>query len=474
MRVKIDNVLKISEREMAQVQFSLRNANETLAEMQNYASAATHVHVEHRFALVDEKLYIWKRDTSPDRLATIYGNMYYYFKPTVFNTILESARRSLGLEIGAGRRVESHLSRLMRQMLPEGDNERCINGRTKRVRGDHLQIINDLSGKSLSDPEGHVSRVTGFNGQGGIGNPRFPEGENMKIAFSRLVATIISDGTIELNGVIKYAESARGRIDRVVENVQKFGEINPPVKYVQREHHHLLHLPFVLGKALEYLGVPTGDRTIQNPRLPRTVREGTQDVKRSYIGDFLSQDGCIGQNMAIWHRANALDGGTKNKKYGFQPRVGLRDKAFVKENGRKEHANAEAWALAWGKLEALTSSSDVSTARKAMALKKIVLENPNRLLIDEAEIMRSWGIRVATVPSTIKYYPGTGRMSVVWQGRTRGLRDAIKLSIVAPPQDIAKRRRMQSMITEHPKETRESLTHLTRGGIQCSKWWEEP
>lgn len=48
-----------------------------------------------------------------------------------------------------------------------------------------------------------------------------------------------------------------------------------------------------------------------------------------------------------------------------------------------------------------------------------------------------------------------------------------KLDIVAPPNDIFKRQKVERMIAEYQRETREDLRELEGKGVEFQKWWEE-
>ncbi|MFW9803583.1 MAG: hypothetical protein ACFFFC_13060 [Candidatus Thorarchaeota archaeon] len=428
---------------------------------------------EVRFGLVDERLYGWKPDLDPIRLENAYDEMYYYFRnKDAFEKYIGDAGKVLGLEGQDQKETIKHLHELASQMVTEPVSEKCVNPKTKRVRGDYVQLINGLSGKTLSDLEGEISKLTGQNGHGGIENPLFPEGERLEVAIARIAATVFSDCTIEPNGVIKYGEPNLHRIARVIENVRVFGDVNPSPRYIEGEGHYITHLPFVIGKLLMYREIPSGDRTIQNPRLIRSVREGTYEVKRAYTGDFIHQDGCVGEKIIIWRRVNAMDAGEKSEIYHFEPRIGIEEKNFIKEHGRKETGNTNSWALSWGKLTELRRHENSSIASTAENLQKAVKENPNRLLHDEATIVRDMGINVSDLPSDLRYYPETGRVTVVWQAYTVGVKEAIKLGIIAFPNDSQSRQKVERMIARYPEETSEAIRDLRKRGVEFEKWWE--
>jgi hypothetical protein len=426
-----------------------------------------------RFGLVGERLYVWKPDLDSTGLENVYDSLYYYFrdKPT-FDKYVEDAGESIGLQDRGQSEILKHLQELAPQMVVEETKDYCFNPRLQRIRGDYVNLINDMSGKTLSNLEGKISKITGYNGHGGIEKPLYPQGEKLNVAIARIAAVVFSDGTIEPNGVIKYAEPNINRIERVVENVRKFGDINPSSKQIEGENHYITHLPFVIGKILMSREIPSGDRTIQNPRLSSSIREGTDEVKRAYIEDFTPQDACVGNKTIIWRRVNALHAGDKTERWDFEPQVGLDETNLIKEYGRKASGNAESWALSWGKLSKLAEDPNDLIAHTADSLQQAIHNNPNRLMDDEAKIIREMGIDIEVKPSDVRYYPRTGRVSVVWQAYTTGTKEAIKLGIVTSPNDINNREKVRKMITNNSRETEEAIVDLRNKGIEFKKWWE--
>jgi len=427
-----------------------------------------------RFGMVEERLYVWKPDLDPNRLENAYGDLYYYFRDKdAFESYIANVGESLGLETEGKNEVVRQLRELASQVMSEPAEEGCINPRLKRIRGDHVHLMNDLSGKRLSDMQDDISKLTGWNGQGGIEKPHFPQGEQLEVSVARIAATVFSDGTIEPNGVIKYGESELTRIKRVTENLRSFGDINPSSRYIEGQNHYITHFPFVIGKLLMHRGIPCGDRTTQNPRLIPSVREGTNEVKRAYIEDFTPQDACIGQRTAIWRRVNALNAGEKSRKYGLEAKVGAEEIELIKDHGRKGTGKAMSWSLSWGKLGELVKHPNDMTARTAETLQGAVGNNPNKLIHDEVTIVRDMGIDLEVKPSDVRYYPGSGRVTAVWQARTTGVKEAIKFGIVTCPNDVKNRQKVERMIAEHPGETREAMTYLSSMGIEFERWWDE-
>ena len=345
-----------------------------------------------RYGMDDGTLYLWKPDLTPTRLENAYGSLYYCFRDvTTFNRYITDFGGALGLEGRSRDEILKRLDKLAPQLLTDPVEPNCVNVRTHRIRGNHVSLMNDISGKTLSDLNGQISKIAGRGGPGGLQNPRFPGREEREIAISRITATVVSDCTIEPNGVIKYGEPEISRIDRVVESSRRFGDIDPTPRYVEGQGHYMTHFPSVIGIALMSLGIPAGDRTLQNPGLFSSITEGSERVRRAYMEDLICQEGCVGQGKVIWTRANALHAGNKAEKYGFEPKAGEQEIGLIRQHG---DCGKKAWSLSWGRLHELAENSDNETARIPANLQEIVGRNRNRLIMDETEIARSLGVAV--------------------------------------------------------------------------------
>jgi hypothetical protein len=424
-----------------------------------------------RVGLVEERLYLWRPDTTPTKLENVYSDLYYYFRDRdTFQRYVVKVGRALGFEEAEQRRTLEHVNRLALQTMGNPSDGPCINVRLRRIRGSYINLMNDLCSETLEALETRISRITGWNGHGGVKNPRFPQGSSFEKAVARISATAFSDCTIEPNGVVKYAESDLARLKRVEQNLKEFGDINLRPRYVKSERHYLSHIPFIIGKILMSRGVPSGDRTIQNPGLHASMKKGPESVAEAYIEDMTPQDGCIGAKIIIWRRANALDGGKKNEKYGLQSAIGDAEKSLIKDQGRKEKGKSESWVLSRGRLAKLERNPEF--AETAKRLSRTIADNPNRLIIDEVELVKSLGVGAVAVPSDVRYYPKTGRVTAVWQAYTTGLKEAIKLGVIAPPNDIQKRRQMRDLITGRPRTLKIVLRELEKKGMSYEKWWE--
>jgi hypothetical protein len=389
-----------------------------------------------RYGVVDNKLYAWTRNTGPMNLANAYGSQFYYFKSKqeMYRFLRESSRR-LGIQ-GNTRESMKKLESLLNQMQSEktkfaGQNVSPLGLKAGRVKGEALHFQLDTRKQSLQSLEGKISKVTGPDGHGGIKNPKFPEGEKLETAFSRLAATVKSDGQLRETGKISYTEADKGRLNQVERDLQAFGEIS--LRRLDRGGKQEASFPAPLGRALQNMGFRSGDKGILNDGLPPPIMQSSPKARRAYLQDLIPEDGNFHPTAGFsWTRSNVLNAGTKSEKYGFSDKLSERAVAFVKE-GTPENKST---SRGWGELQKLAKTGHPE-AREIVAA---VRENPNRLIRDEAKLAESLGIGVTVRPVRVRVMEKTDRVSVQWVGKTAGLENAEKWAKLCPPNDLRKRR----------------------------------
>jgi hypothetical protein len=400
----------------------------------------------------------------PIRLENAYGDLYYYFRDKdAFESYIADVGESLGLENQEERVVIKHLRELASQMVIEPSVEGCINSHLGRIRGDYIHLISDLSGESLSDLEVEISKITKKSGRGGIENPRFPQGEELEVALARLTATVVSDCHLKANGTLEYAEKEMSRIRIFEKDLQAFGEISLNPKLREGENLHEAYLPTPLGIIMLHLGIPSGDRTVQNPGLFPGIREFSIKAQCAFIEDLVPQDGTISGKRVQWSHSNVLHAGDKTEAYGVSPKVGNAEIALIKEHGRKERHSS---VLTYGRLEELKESDSEYLRSIADDLWDAVIENSNKLVEDEIRIVRGLGVKYNAKPYTIRYHERTGRVSVAWTAVPEGVLESIKLGMIAPPNDEVKREIMKNLIESHPTYVKRAMNQFEKNGIE--------
>ncbi|MFX1483880.1 MAG: hypothetical protein ACFFCP_11925, partial [Promethearchaeota archaeon] len=457
--IDIERSLGLSAKELDSFEQAFQQAREGLDDVDDV-----------RFGLVGERLYAWKPDLESTGLENVYDNLYYYFRDRLtFEKYIENVRESLGLQDMSQREILRHLRELAPQLVAEDSKDYCLNSRLQRIRGDYVNLMNDISGKRLSDIEGEISRLTKPSGRGGITNPRFPEGEIYEVALSRLTAIAISDCHLQPNGTLHYAESEMSRIKIVERELQAFGDIKLNPRFRHDDNVYLSYFPTPLGVMLERLGIPSGDRSVQNPGLFSVIKEFSPRARCALIEDLVPQDGTISGKQIQWTHTNTLDAASKNEIYGIEPKVGDSEIGLIKKHGKKERYS---WVLNYGKLKELRDSDSENEQQIAQDLWNCVYDNRNRLIRDEIEVVRSLRVEYQAKPYAIRYHTRTGRVSVAWTAVPKGLHESIKLGMIAPPNDKIKRGIVKEIIRSYQQYVDDELRRFKDYGVEIDKWWD--
>ena len=107
----------------------------------------------------------------------------------------------------------------------------------------------------------------------------------------------------------------------------------------------------------------------------------------------------------------------------------------------------------------------------AERLYDIVFQNPNRLIMGEKHIVEKLGIKVRCVPVSVFYHGKTGRVSVAWVIHTASAEEAMKLAMIAPPNDVKKREIIRDWLRSIPEDVKRVQAELVRSGVEVRKWW---
>ncbi len=424
----------------------------------------------YQVAMVEGRLYIRRVDENPTRLENAYGNLYYYFESKAeFEKYISDVGKALGLEGQSQAEIERHLHQMVSQMLTDPTDNHCINPEICRIRGDHVHLMNDLAGTEMKDLEGQISKLTKASGRGGIMNPRFPERAQFEVALSKLTGIAVTDCHLKPNGTLEYSEKEISRIRIVEEDLQLLGDINLNPKLRDNENLYDCYLPTPLGEALKHLGIPPGDRTVQNPGLYHEIKEFSPEAKLALLGEVIPQDGTISGVRVQWTHTNVLDAAGKSEIYDVSPKVGQREINLIIDQGNKEE---HGWVLNYGKLRELLTNESRDIRETSRSMWDVVYENPNRLVQDGVSLLKEFGIEYNEKPYTIRYHGRTGRVSVAWTAEPNELIDSIKLSMLAPANDEIKRESMKEIISSHPKIVQKAMDQFLERGIDVEEWWK--
>ncbi|MFW9888257.1 MAG: hypothetical protein ACFFER_08750 [Candidatus Thorarchaeota archaeon] len=400
-----------------------------------------------------------------ERMKDAYGQMYFYFPD---KAAFDDYVQEVGLALGIDDKEEllKHLTQQSSEMA--SGRYSAFQPRYNRIKGEFLYMLNRITGKSLPDLEGKISKLTKHSGRGGIKNPRFPSGPELEIALARLIATAVSDCHLKPNGTLEYSEPELDRIRRVEENLRIFGDISLNPKLVKRDNYYISYFPAPLGMMLQHWGMPAGDRTIQNPGLFSWIFDFCWEALCAFMEDLIPQDGSVRSNVISWSHSHALHPGDKIRRYKTEHLIGTQEIELIKKHGRKEKY---CWVLSLAKLRELEESEDPKEAKSASFLLKVLYDNPNKLSEDGKKIAEKLEIKISIDPSNIRYYRRSGRVSIAWTARTKGVLQAMKLAIIAPPNDVKKRTLLRNVLRRKSKFVEQALLELRDSGVDIEEWW---
>jgi hypothetical protein len=404
-------------------------------------------------------------NSSYERLVDAYGQMYFTFRDRItFEEYIRDVGDALGID--DLKDILKHLTALTSET--QSGRYSPISPRYYRIKGEFLYRLNHMTGKSLSSLEGKISKLTKCSGKGGIKNPRFPSGNRLEIALARLIATAVSDCHLKRNGTLEYFEPELSRIKRVEKNLRVFGDIKLKPKFVKRDNLYVSFFPSPLGMILQHWGMSPGDKTILNPSIFSWFFDFSWEALCAFIEDLVPQDGSVGRHSISWTHSLALQVGKKSK-YEFSPKVSSNEiKLIIRFGNDEKHSRA----LAWGKLKNLRKHKEKEVADVAKKLWKTIRENPNNLINAEQRIMEILGIKDHKTPGTIRYHKRSGRVSVAWNLYPKGLRETIKLAIIAPPNDVRKRELVRNLLSSQSRLVRQVQQELSKKRIRIHEWWK--
>ena len=111
-------------------------------------------------------------------------------------------------------------------------------------------------------------------------------------------------------------------------------------------------------------------------------------------------------------------------------------------------------------------SPNESVSSCAVELYKIVLENPNRLMVSEMRVLKEkLGIMTTPYLTRITLYEGTGRLSSLWSAQTNSNMDAIRAAILTTPDDIRKKRATEEWLRTRKNQVQVAKKKLEEEGL---------
>ncbi|TET07933.1 MAG: hypothetical protein E3J86_11730 [Candidatus Thorarchaeota archaeon] len=384
-----------------------------------------------RPGIVGDRNYLWIQEK--DSLLSAFGKQYFYFKRMQdLERIFEEAASQL--ELGTMVEAVHHIYQLSKQFT-EIERE-FIAKDNPRISGSSLHLLCDIAGIPIIQLEGRIVKICGANGQGGIKNPRFPVADELEVLKARMIGIAVSDCHLPKSGSLELFEGSLDRIDRVKKLLDNFGVTFSTDSLVKRKGDYAFYIASPMLGALEYWGIPTGDRTILNYGLPDEFQHWSTFAKCGYMQEMLAQEGHVDKNGVIrWPRSHALFDGNKGPRMGFKSRISQDVLKFLRHSREmhKHRGIVTEQSIAVGRLDLLKESTDIHLSSIANELSNVIWNYRNRLIDDETKIAESLGINISLKPVRISYFEKSDRVSVKWQARVKGYKSKIKSALIIRP-----------------------------------------
>ncbi|MCK4567025.1 MAG: hypothetical protein KAU48_06925, partial [Candidatus Thorarchaeota archaeon] len=414
-----------------------------------------------RVGIVEGRVYVWTPDITPNDMINAWSDQNFHFKTSNLSQIILEVGKHLQVS-QSGYEQLHHLNTLVEQVISPKPADRIrIRDGESRIMGEILHLQCDILGVSPRVIEERIVKVTGRNGHGGIIKPKLLGGREVEILRARLGATINSDCWLGADGRLQYSEANVERIRIVKRQLQQVGDISLTLMPNDKNKSFRMWMPKPIGNAFIYWGFTTGDKPIQNERLPRTVRESSLDSYIAYLEDLISEEGCFDHVSGFrWSRTIVLKLGTNDSKYEMESKLSQDVIKFLEnfEHARRDCDNNIYIPIT--RLEACSKNLSEQDSEIAKHILSIVAVNRSKLLDDEKSLANKLGIEIHAFPEYITMYADTGRISLKWVAKTKHKEDAILWALIALPNDPRKSelvRRWFSLIPEDVERIKKQL-----------------
>ncbi|MHA1956853.1 MAG: hypothetical protein ACW968_07985 [Candidatus Thorarchaeota archaeon] len=446
---------------------------------------------ELRIAIVDTTLFFWNYMTSEFDSLSLLAEELFFFNKGHRKMLSNRARKLLGL------RGDYNFSELIRQICNYAQTGKAsedgiisdLKSSSSHLMGKVLKFFLSIMRKDLKDIEHIIERI-GVGQQ--IVRPVFLDEDSLLILMSRLFAIIGSDGSVEQNGRLYYYEKDPNRRQRVRDLVGVLGELHTPVIKNKDGSEGGFRLPNILGRLLIRLGMVVGDKSLQHMKLPDFIKYGTALVQHAYLEELIPEEGWISISDDDYPRIGlsrtvVLYDPLKGSKFGHVPKLTADHVQFIRENGKRKVRSygksgvADVFReLSMGELQKYQKSDNLHDVKMAHEIESIVRSNSSKYLDDEVFLCESIGIMMREPePSLISMSEATDRISVKWQTRTVSREDVAMWGIVAPPNDVRKRKILKDWmqrndaVVEIVKKKLRNADEKTRTFLELSENWKK-
>ncbi|MHA1423912.1 MAG: hypothetical protein ACTSSD_17655 [Candidatus Thorarchaeota archaeon] len=450
-----------------------RIAIETELNKESHKQGNTQHHI--RLGIIDNKIYIRTCNIDELHWMNLYSKEMFHFRhPNQKSILLDEAKNRLGVGLTYFGRLVGQITDYNRTIF-EGRGENAdLQHRIHHLKGSTLHLILDTCNLQIQDIESEI-RFIGRSDRHGIKNPQFvKDKKQIHKAFARFFGGGLSDGTIDEHRVFSYYDSHKERIDIYKEYFKFLGNTDFTERRC-KDNTINIRFPSVVGRLLESLSFPVGDKSIQNFGLPSFIKFGDIDVLCEYLRQLWAEDGTFvsyryrGRKLRTffsWTRSKTLYDPTKEEKHELLSEISPNHIQFIQKYGRyKKDIVGTRYILLGGRLDQLAKSSNRQTAEIARSLLDIVETNKPRLMIDEQIILKKFNAQTNERCAWVTLYLGTGRLSALWRARSATLDDAMRIALMSPPDDIRKLSKVQNWICFDTTRYHRILHELVNKGL---------
>ncbi|MFW9850332.1 MAG: hypothetical protein ACFFF4_14465, partial [Candidatus Thorarchaeota archaeon] len=424
--------------------------------------------------------YLRLQEVRENDLMYLYNDEMLHFREGAREELLAKAKQSLGIK---GDINLSHLVHQItdydRSMTQQGMNT-DLHHISTYLKGATLSLLLDTCGLSPQEFQDKISFI-GRSDRHGIHNPKFSD-DPLEIdkAFARIFGAGLSDGHIDQFRVFCYCDAVRERVEIFKGHVNFFGDVDY-TETVDENGNIDVRFPAVIGRMLEKRGFTVGDKTVQNNAIPEFILYGAIEVVIEYLKQLWAEDGHFlfteGSHPYFgWTRSVSLIDPEKDSKYKLDSDLTPEFLQFIRDNGEFIEENSYTtkntayprYILTGSKLSGLTKSDETHKSVFANSLCAIITSNKSKLMVGEEKMLSRIQVESIDNCDEITYYLETGRVSALWRARTRTKDDAMRVAILAPPDDVVKRTEVLNWIQTQPKRYKRILNEIIDRNHQMS------
>ncbi|MDF1538163.1 MAG: hypothetical protein P1Q69_04600 [Candidatus Thorarchaeota archaeon] len=416
---------------------------------------------QYRIGIVEDRLYIRAKEEKqePDYVHLLSDEMF-YFTQDYKQALISETRKKLGVNGNYTlSKIIGHLAKPERVEVPKYRLLSELSPQTDYLFGHTLEMMLDILGLSFKEIEDNINHI-GVSGQ--ILHPKLSSSETYLDIFTRLYSIVISDGNIESGAGTRifYAEKDPNRRYTVSNLVQKLGGVGISESKSSLGEVNGLIFTSVLGRMMHKLGIPRGDKMVQEPSLPSWIINGDTGTISAYLEELLPEEAWItfDYNKARIGigRSKALYAPNASETYGFTNLLSSEVlKVITRNQYRVERSFGTGseyvyYEATMKELRELSESGDDETTRIVRTALKIIESHPPTLLLQEREICQKIGIAM-TQPKLrkITFSDATQRITAQWETLTRRLQDVVRWFEIAPPNDIVKYEKLSKWVEEY-------------------------